>query len=180
MWVRVIRIVWDHFYDGAPCWVTGMQTIVHRPPGPLCHGRVSGHHGSSIHGHGHPLNKPLSGHRLKDMKKKKKTNNSNDIVHHVRQRSSASPWGSPCSCWAGAAAGGSCWWGSRCPCRPAPWAGAGRRPTARPAAAGASCGCSSEVGTNQTWLLCRGEKQDDGSALCAGRATVQVQFKRKK
>lgn len=80
LWVRVIRIVWDHFYDGAPCWVTGMQTIVHRPPWPLCHGRVSGHHGSSIHGHGHPLDKPcVIGRSVKEEKK------PNDIVHRLRQ-----------------------------------------------------------------------------------------------
>lgn len=61
--------------------------------------------------------------------------------------------GSPCSCWANAGAGGSCWQGLRCRCRPAPSAGAERRLTARPAAGGASCGCSSGAATNQTWPL---------------------------
>lgn len=63
------------------------------------------------------------------------------------------PLGSPCNCWANAEAGGSCSQGLRCLCRPAPWAGAERRLTALPAAEGASCGCSSGAGTNQTWPL---------------------------
>lgn len=49
LWVRVICIVWDHFDNGAPCGVTSVQTIVHRSPRPLCHGRMRGQHGSTIH-----------------------------------------------------------------------------------------------------------------------------------
>lgn len=49
LWVRVVCIIWDHFDDGAPCRVTSVQTIVHGSPRPLCHGRVGGQHGPSIH-----------------------------------------------------------------------------------------------------------------------------------
>lgn len=49
LWVWVICIVWDHFDNGAPCGVTSVQTIVHRPPWPLCHRRMRGQHGPSIH-----------------------------------------------------------------------------------------------------------------------------------
>lgn len=79
-----------------------------------------------------------------------------EIVHRLKICGSVLPWGSPCSCWADAEAGGSCSRGLRCPCHPAPWAGAERRPTALPAAGGASCGYSSEAGTNQTWPLYQG------------------------
>lgn len=48
---------------------------------------------------------------------------------------------------------GSCSRGLQCPCHPAPLAGAERRPTAPPAAEGASCGCLSGVGTSLTWPL---------------------------
>lgn len=57
LWVSVISTVWDHFDNGAPCRVTSVQTIVHWPARPLCHGRMRGQHGSSIHWHWHPLNR---------------------------------------------------------------------------------------------------------------------------
>lgn len=78
---------------------------------------------------------------------------SGEIVHRLMICGSVLPSGSPCSCWADAEAGGSCSRGLRCLCHPAPWAGAERKLTALPAAGGASCGYSSEAGTNQTWPL---------------------------
>lgn len=74
-------------------------------------------------------------------------------LNHLQCGGFVLPLGSPCNCWANAEAGGSCWQGLRCLCHPAPWAGVERKPTALPAAEGASCGCSSEAGTNQTWPL---------------------------
>lgn len=45
----------DHLNDGVPGGVGCVQAVVYGPSRSLYHGAMRGHHGPTIHGHGHSL-----------------------------------------------------------------------------------------------------------------------------